>query len=61
MFGSIINPVLDQDPSDRRPADAQAQVRVASHVRKFAKGGFTTIPEHMPKRTGATWSERPSG
>jgi transposase len=24
-------------------------IRVASHVRSFRRGGFTTVPEHMPK------------
>lgn len=32
--------------------------RVASHVRSFVKGGYTTVPEHMPAahRAHAEWS-----
>ena len=34
--------------------------RVASHVRNFRRGGFTTVPEHMPKahRAHMEWSPR---
>lgn len=32
--------------------------RVASHARSYARGGHTTIPEHMPKahRASAEWT-----
>ena len=45
---------LAREQVDVRVSDSTVEVlfknrRVASHVRSFREGGFTTLPEHMPK------------
>ncbi len=42
----------------RRSRSSTRGKRVASHARSYARGGYTTIPEHMPKahREHAEWT-----